>query len=305
MTGAVHVPGASLLDRALATAGQAAARSGVVIRPLTTLAEMTECCRLFDHVWGLQPGETSEIQPALLRALEHSGSYVVGAYAGPEMIASSMAFLAAPIGRGLHSHITGVQPGRAGSGVGAAIKWHQRAWALARGIDTVTWTYDPLIARNAFFNIARLGARPQQYLVDFYGLMTDQLNAGQPSDRALVVWDLTSDAVSACAAGRFSRNRRQDLELDGCRIALASGSDDEPVAGDDPAETSVREADLTLVVVPEDIEAMRRGEPDRAMRWRRALRSALAPLIEDPDWQVTDFLRSGCYVFSRGQTGAS
>ena len=279
-------------------------RSGVQIRPLHTMDEMSVACSLFDEVWGLGPGETSEIQPPLLRALEHSGSYVVGAFRGSLMVAASVAFLAfppAPIdqdpssrssigspGRGLHSHITGVLPDVAGSGVGAALKWHQRAWALDRGLNTITWTYDPLIARNSFFNVARLGATPQEYLVDFYGLMTDGLNVGQPSDRALAVWELTSRRVLDRAAG-----------------ASAAPAPESPwrLAADGRGRPEVRTlpetADTVRIAVPADVEAMRRSDPGAALAWRLAVRECLAPLIEDPAWRVSGFDKAGAYVMTR------
>jgi predicted GNAT superfamily acetyltransferase len=101
-----------------------------------------------------------------------------------------MAFLAHG-GSSLHSHITGVAPGAQGRGVGRALKQHQREWARAHGLATITWTFDPLVRRNAWFNLVRLGAVGIEYLPDFYGSMSDAVNAGDLSDRLLVRWDVT------------------------------------------------------------------------------------------------------------------
>ena len=278
-----------------ATAQRACAKAGITVAPLTTMPEMRSAAALFDRVWGLGPGEQSEMQPALLRALEHAGGYVVGAYAGKELVAASVAFLAAPIGRGLHSHITGVTQGRAGTGVGAALKWHQRAWCLRRGIDVVTWTYDPLIARNSFFNIARLGARPGEYLVDFYGVMADELNAGQPTDRVLAVWNLTAEPVKARGEANFSPRSAADWLAAGAQVRL-----DQLGRADDT------EADTLLIAVPADVETLRRNDPDQALRWRLVLREVLAPLIgPDTGWGVVDFLRDGWYVLTRNNSTSS
>ena len=76
--------------------------------------------------------------------------------------------------------------------VGYALKLHQRAWALQRGIATITWTFDPLVRRNAYFNLAKLGVRATRYLPNFYGAMQDPINAGDDTDRLLVDWDLAS-----------------------------------------------------------------------------------------------------------------
>ncbi|MET3808509.1 putative GNAT superfamily acetyltransferase [Nakamurella sp. UYEF19] len=295
---------AALLAEARGTAERAAARSLAEIRPLESMPDLITACALFDRVWGYQPGQASEMQPPLLRALEHSGSYLAGAYRDEEMVAASVAFFAVPLdsggggrpGRpGLHSHITGVLPGMAGSGIGAALKWHQRSWALERGIDLVTWTYDPLIARNSFFNVARLGAVPQEYLVEFYGLMDDQLNAGQPTDRALAVWELASDTVVDRAVGRAAARSTADLTEAAAGVRLSVGRDGRPQQRDTDAATQ-------LIGVPTDIEGLRRKDPDAALAWRLALRETMAPLIADPAWQVVDFLGSGSYVFARNHS---
>ena len=300
MTTAHHPRGAhdtaTAPGTAHATATAAAARSGVTIRTLTAMDDLSAACELLDRVWGLGPGQTSEIQPPLLRALEHAGSYVVGGYRDDHLVAASVGFLAAPIGRGLHSHITGVLPQMAGKGVGAAIKWHQRAWALDRGLDTVTWTYDPLIARNSYFNVTRLGARPREYLIDFYGLMTDELNAGQPSDRALAVWELNSRSVLDAAAGSVIE---PDVSSAHWRLVADPAGRPEIPPSDNAADT----IDTVLVAVPPDVEALRRSDPDGALAWRLALRECLAPLIADPGRLVTGFLKSGAYVLSRRVAG--
>ncbi|WP_084957905.1 GNAT family N-acetyltransferase [Thermoactinospora rubra] len=158
------------------------------VRELRTVREFAEVHALFDAIW--HPGPGSAPAPVeLMVALAHAGGYVAGAYEGGELVGASVGFLAE--GGALHSHITGVL--RPGGGVGYAIKMHQRAWCLERGLTTVTWTFDPLVRRNAYFNIAKLGARPREYLEDFYGPMGDAVNAGDVSDRLLVAWRLAGE----------------------------------------------------------------------------------------------------------------
>ncbi len=130
------------------------------------------------------------------------------------MVAASAGFFGHPGERvSYHSHITGVLPSAQGRGVGLAVKHHQYAWALEHGVAEIVWTFDPLLARNASFNLARLGADVVSYLPDFYGAMSDGVNAGQGSDRLYVHWDVvpggpsprevdTRDAVTMLAAGR-------------------------------------------------------------------------------------------------------
>jgi predicted GNAT superfamily acetyltransferase len=90
----------------------------------------------------------------------------------------------------VHSHMLAVRPVLRHGGVGYALKLGQRAQALEQGIAVVRWTFDPMVARNAYFNIAKLGAVCDRFERDFYGEMTDILNAGERTDRLIVRWDL-------------------------------------------------------------------------------------------------------------------
>ncbi|WP_405374054.1 MULTISPECIES: GNAT family N-acetyltransferase [unclassified Microbacterium] len=164
-------------------------RVGYEIRELHSVAEVEEASRVLGAVWGSPDGGMA---PNLLRALEHAGNYVVGVFEGGSMIATSVAFFGAPAARSMHSHVTGVLPGHQGRGIGRALKAHQREWAFARDVGTITWTFDPLIARNAHFNLTVLGARVTDYLVDHYGDMADDINAGDESDRLHVAWRLAA-----------------------------------------------------------------------------------------------------------------
>ncbi|HEY0239110.1 MAG TPA: GNAT family N-acetyltransferase, partial [Friedmanniella sp.] len=182
-----------LNDAALA----AAVVAGVTVRDLDA-DEMTEASALLAQVWRTGPRE-SPMEPGLLVALGFAGNYVSGAF-DPDgtMVGACAGFLGAPLGGLLHSHVAAVRPGTA-RGTGTALKLHQRAWCAARGIGVIAWTYDPLIARNAWFNLGRLGAHVEAYLVDFYGKMDDGLNAGEESDRLLVHWPVEPREVAPTA----------------------------------------------------------------------------------------------------------
>ena len=160
--------------------------SDVVVRELSTVAECAAITPLTWQVWG---PNAPVFSVDLLRAIGHTGGYLAGAFldagaggqeagAGEqEMVGFSLGLLADLNGaRSLHSHATGVLAHARGLHVGLALKEHQRAWAHSRQILTVTWTFDPLVRRNATFNLLRLGARAAEYLEDFYGLLDDDLN---------------------------------------------------------------------------------------------------------------------------------
>jgi predicted GNAT superfamily acetyltransferase len=191
------------------------------------------------------------------------------------MVGASAGFFTAPPDPALHSHITGVAPTGQHRGVGFALKLHQRAWALARGVPLVVWTFDPLVARNAWFNLAKLGARPTAYLEDFYGPMPDAINAGMASDRLLLAWELDDPAVVAACAGRPRQPPSARAES-----ALAVGSDLEPA----PRETG---AAAVTVAVPPDLEPL---GPAQRRAWRAAVRQALGARMA-AGAAVTGFLR--------------
>jgi predicted GNAT superfamily acetyltransferase len=260
---------------ATSAAVAAAAAADVVIRELHRPQELKAAQRLFEDIWRPAEGNPPPMTAELLRALAHAGSYVAGAFAGTTLVGASAGFFTAPPDLGLHSHITGVAPGGQHRGVGFALKVHQRAWALARGITEVVWTFDPLVARNAWFNLAKLRARPTAYLEDFYGPMTDAVNAGVASDRLLLAWRLDDPAVAAACAGRPLQPPPVEAEA-----ALTVGPGLEPVAHqpDTPAVT---------VALPPELEPL---DPGQRRAWRQAVREALGGRLA-AGAAVTGFLR--------------
>ncbi|MCV2395676.1 GNAT family N-acetyltransferase [Actinotalea sp. M2MS4P-6] len=241
----------------------AATRAGVVIRH----ADSPEACRtataIIDEIWPLDSG--SLVDPNLLRALQHSGSYVALAEAEGEPVGVCLGFFSSPPDVHLHSHIAAVLPGSALRGVGYAMKLDQRAWALDRGVTAIEWTYDPLVRRNAWFNLRRLGGRVADYLVDFYGQMSDGRNRDFGSDRVLVHWDLTAPLPVSQPDGEPGGPVDEILE---------ESSDGRPIVLGAPA------ADRSATVaVPADIEELRATEPDIARAWRPAVRETLGAAV--------------------------
>jgi predicted GNAT superfamily acetyltransferase len=267
-----------------------AERSGVAVRPLHDLADLAEAVKVVDGIWKPAPGDPL-LTTELLRALSHAGNYVVGAFDGAEMVGTCVGFLARTPSPALHSHIAGVSEAARGRSIGLALKLHQRAWALERGLCRITWTADPLVRRNAHFNLVKLGARPAKYYVDFYGEIDDEINGGQGTDRLLLHWDLDSPAVSRACQGTHSATPA----LNAVQVVAESGSGRPEVKGDH------HDANAVLVAVPADIEALRRTDPEHAREWRLAVRSVLADLIGG-GWQVTGFSHPGSYVVERAES---
>jgi predicted GNAT superfamily acetyltransferase len=264
----------------MTTAADALAAAGVTVSRLESLAAVQDAERLLGEVWR-SPGR-SPVPAELLRAIDHAGGYVFGAHQGEELVAVSAGFLGVSDGGDvrLHSHISGVLPAVQGRRLGWALKLHQREWSLDRGIKTVTWTFDPLIRRNAWFNLTKLGAVGVEYLADFYGQMHDGINAGDRTDRLFVCWELQSSSALAGVEGRSAAPA-----ADG--VVVLDERDGQPVVTAEPDHGPV------LVRLPEDAESLRKEQPERALAWRLAVRAALQPLLEQGR-QATGVTQDGC-----------
>lgn len=273
---------------AKAAADAAAETAGVRIRELTDLTDLEAACRLFDEIW--RPGPANPpLTVELMRALTKAGNYAAGAFDGSRLVGACVGFFGPPAQETLHSHIAGVSATMAGAGVGFALKLHQRAWALRRDVVDIGWTFDPLVRRNAYFNLVKLGARPAEYLPNFYGGMNDAINGATESDRVLVHWDLRSPLVAAACAGRFSPASAQAELARGGAVALSAGPDGWPV------RATGADAPVLLIAVPADIEGLRGSDPDCASAWRTAVRDALCPAMAAAA-RVTGFDKAGWYV---------
>jgi predicted GNAT superfamily acetyltransferase len=161
----------------------------ILIRELVTIPDQNKGLDLFDAIWPI-PGGGREIPENLMQAFVHNGSYFVGAFSGNEILGATFGFIGINGGTHLHSHMSAVVPNNRDLGIGALMKKHQYNWALERKIPFISWTFDPLVKRNARFNISKLGVELSDYFQDFYGPMTDLVNAGDASDRLMVKWQV-------------------------------------------------------------------------------------------------------------------
>lgn len=278
-------------------AAAAALRSGVVVTEVRDIPRIEAACALLTRIWG-NPAGLPVIEPHMVRAFVLSGEQVLAAYEADRpgdpdhMVGASIAWFGRDQeGEHLHSHITGVAPGLQGRDIGFALKQHQRAWALDRGIGTIRWTFDPLIRRNAFFNLCKLGAFADRFHVNLYGAMTDATNLGDESDRFEVSWRLTDPRVVEAAAGTEVDLHIDDLRSLGAVVVLDEGDDGQPV--ESPATGPV-----LLARVPADVLRMRAQEPALARSWRQAARDVLGGALGD-GFAATGMTRSGCYVLTR------
>jgi predicted GNAT superfamily acetyltransferase len=279
------------LDQAVQAADAAALAAGVTVRELTDIADLEAVVRLYASIWGrdVNPPVTLE----LLRAFTKAGNYVGGAFDADQLVGACVGFFHAPAEDALHSHIAGVSERVTGRHVGFALKLHQRAWALGRGVCYIAWTFDPLVSRNAYFNLAKLSARSVEYLPNFYGIMRDTINGADDSDRLFVKWRLRDPDVVAACAGRSRPPLVAEQMAAGVSVALGVDERGAPVRGQLDGAT-------VLVAVPSDIGALRTSDPALAAQWRVAVREVLLALEADGG-RIDGFDRAGWYVVRRNR----
>jgi predicted GNAT superfamily acetyltransferase len=171
------------------------------LKHLNTLPELKEAVRLQKDIWGF---EDIELLPVRLFVVATKvGGQAIGAFDGDRMIGFLLAIPGLKRGATyLHSHMMGVTASYRNAGVGRLLKLEQRQEALARGIELVEWTFDPLEIKNAYFNIERLGAVVRRYVLNQYGTTTSHLHGGLPTDRCVAEWYLDSPRVRAIVDGR-------------------------------------------------------------------------------------------------------
>ena len=216
--------------------------SNISIRPLSSLPDQDLGRMIFDKTWAMDAG--TEITPNLLQAMIHSGAYLSGAFVDSNCVGAAFAFPATTGGLHLHSHMTAVLDSFRDKGIGYALKVDQYKWAKQNNYKEITWTFDPLVARNAKLNILKLGVDISAYYPNFYGDMPDELNAGDESDRVMASLKVVGDTPTS-------------------RSVIST-----------PDKSAV------LIAIPDDIVAIRGKDLAENLRWRRSVRdefvSALA-----------------------------
>jgi len=258
------------------------------------IAHVEELQRL---VW---PGSETEVVPAhMLQSIVSNGGLIIGAFDGEQLVGFVFGFPgwhAAQDGlRPKHcSHMAGVHPDFRNAGLGFALKRAQWQMVRSQGLDHITWTYDPLLSRNANLNMVKLGAVCSTYIPNYYGDMRDELNAGLPSDRFQVDWWLNSKRVNR----RLSGHRRRRLSL-----SHYTESGVQIIAPSTPAPSDP----LLLLEIPSDFLALKAADPALALEWRLRTREIFTDLFAR-GYLITDFIYQtgsqprGFYMLSHGES---
>lgn len=227
------------------------------IKNILNVSEQYLCREIFDRTWKMGPG--TEITSNLLLAMLHSGSYLSGAFIDDKCVGAAFAFPATTGGLHLHSHMTAVLDEYRDQGVGYALKIDQWHWAKKNNYSEISWTFDPLVSRNAKFNLIKLGVNISSYHPNFYGDMPDTLNAGDESDRLMVSWK---------------------------------------VIGENPVKremVSTQKPNDILIKIPADIVVIRSKDREENLRWRHKVRDQFLQAFEKGG-QVVGFSTNSEYV---------
>ena len=278
-----------------------------VIKILESPEDMTAVESLQRAVW---PGSETDVVPAhMLITAVHNGGLVVGAFVENQLVGFVFGFPGlefTPDGpRPKHcSHMMGIHSDQRDSGIGFALKRAQWQMVRHQGLDHITWTYDPLLSRNAYLNIAKLGAVCDTYRRSEYGDMRDGLNAGLPSDRFMVDWWINTRRVDR----RLGKRARRPLKLDDFSKAelqpLYSLHTSAKNQLHPPEHFSPLEGNLTLAEIPSDFSALKDADFSLARDWRFFSRELFETAFS-AGYIVTDFIYDQArsfYVLAHGES---
>ncbi|ELS53676.1 hypothetical protein [Streptomyces viridochromogenes] len=254
------------------------------IRTVHDVAGFAAVADYFSDVWN-SPRSAPPLLPETLNSLAHAGGAVHAAHEGTRLVGASVAVFGPPASRETYSLLTAAE-----RGLGFQVKQAQREWALEHGARSMRWTFDPLVGRNARFNLVKLGAVGTEYLVDFYGPMADGVNDGDESDRLAMTWELAAPSPSY---------EEPDGDA-GDRHAAATTH-----TAPDGAPLACRALDDRRIWcrVPDDAVALRAADPELALRWRRAVREVFTKAFAD-GFLATAMSRDGWYTLTRREAAA-
>jgi predicted GNAT superfamily acetyltransferase len=261
---------------------------GIVIRELATHDERASAVRLQEETWGA--GFTERVPAAILLVGQKLGGVSAGAFARDgTLLGFVFGLTGMKLGRLAHwSDMLAVRPEAQGGHVGQALKHYQRERCIALGVETMYWTFDPLVARNAKLNLCRLGARVDEFVQDMYGTATNsRMHGALGTDRFIAAWPVSGEPVPMPS----------DAErLHG--VVVVAGRPGESPATDAP----LPDAPNVAVRVPADYLALLGGDLDLARAWRMSARRAFLHYLPR-GYRVVAFVADGrhdaAYLLSR------
>lgn len=274
----------------------------IQIRDLTTIDEFRQVVALEQRIWGYTDAGDVVTVPVFIITVKR-GAILLGAFDGDRMIGFSWSIVGMKAGRPMQwSHMTGVVPEYRG-GLGFRLKLAQRERALARGYDLIEWTFDPLQAMNAHFNMAKLGTVVDEYVVNLYGESTSELHRGAPTDRLVAQWWIREPHV----ARRLEQRPARVPDVRSHQLADAPVVNPTAQAGEWRAVADVRlthDTPRVWVEIPTAFTEMLQRAPDRARAWRLQAREIFQAYFAR-GYRAVDFVLHreqgfGRYLLERG-----
>ena len=265
---------------------------GISIRDLDSVADLQLARAIEREVWESADSDITSLTLAV--ATRAAGSMWLGAFDGSDLIGFAFALPSLERGGlGFHSHMLGVRSTHRSVGVGTALKMAQRQRALALGVKTMTWTFDPLRSANAHMNFSKLGVTSNDYRLDFYGPRTSSPLHINGTDRLWLTWTMSDRRVEDRLRGKDSRSEVLDALAHLEPLLRFNGSGK-------PAEANLAAAlarQRIAIEIPGDIGSIEKNDPSLGHEWRMATRHAFTEAIK-AGFVVTEFCRS-----IRGQQG--
>jgi predicted GNAT superfamily acetyltransferase len=250
-------------------------QQAVRFQRLERIEDLERVVRLLCLVWEAD-SPVDLINASNLKLMVEADGYIVGLPGDDgELIAAAVAIRGKDA---VHSHFVGVHPDHQGHGLGFLLKQDEAEWARAENFSVIRWTYDPLVRRNAYFNLAKLDSAVVKYERNYYGELNDGLNDGDETDRLVIDWKFGLGEPVKISAQR------------------------DPDAWDFGAEPEallrLPDGRHALVPTPADIEKLRRDNPARARAWRFGVRSGFEAASR-MGYEVSGFSPDGWYVLRR------
>jgi len=270
--------------------------SSITLREIDSISEMKALEKLQQEVWGWDDLDTMPLMNFIVS--REMGGVLIGAFDGETPVGFVFGFIGCHHGQIVfHSHMLAVLPQFRDHGIGHKLKLAQREQALAKGFTCITWTFDPLQSANAYLNFAKLGVVANDYKINFYGENTSSaLHRFIGTDRLWVSWFLESKRVR----DRVECGADPELPLEEYVSLVEMGPDGWPATR---AISSLAQESV-LIHVPADIGVLQQQNPELAVAWRNATRSAFTDAL-GAGYSVQEFYRierdgqsAGCYLLS-------
>ena len=257
----------------------------VTLRPLETRPDCQECVSLQREIWG--PDFIDVVPATILMVSQRVGGVAAGAFDTDRRLIGFVFGITGVADDSLAhwSDMLAVRPEARGAGLGRRLKLYQRAQLLERGIRVACWSYDPLRAHNASFNLNVLGACPTEYIVDMYGDTGSTLHRGLDTDRLIARWQLDDPGVERRVAGERLTSFPDTVTETPIVIPSRSMTSDAPYR-------TLPNSDWVRIAVPADIDHLKATDLEEAQRWQLSVREAFRSYLRN-GYRVVGFCTGG------------